>query len=494
MANRTSRTSRLTRRRGAGTRAQRFCGLVGVIAVGATASACSAGEGRPDATEFVDGPPITDQSSGPASSSVIATIEVFSGPDVTTTDRFASFTFTNGPAECRVDADAFEPCTSPTFFVDVGEGTHTFEVRPAGNSAVPASSHDWEVLDLWGDPTDDLLIATRQPDPAAPNSWRGIFRINCDFSHSSYDDPIVFPGEQSAAHLHRFYGNTEVDFDTTTSSLYTQGLSTCQGGELNRSAYWVPTLLTPDLDSADGWAPVPAVVGGSDAAHEIFYYSAAVDDRDSIQPIPAGLRMIAGDATATPDEPQDTSIVRWHCQSWESHDATNPRFSATIPECSAPDRVRMDIFFPSCWNGVDLDADDHTSHMAYPEQDANGSVVCPESHPVPIVRPSYHYAFGVKPDVFDASTRASTGWRLSADAYTVDADAPGGASLHADWFNGWHPSVMEAMLETCIQGGLDCHDGNLANGFRLSDVIAGVQNDPDVVNGGLGVMYIGGER
>lgn len=496
MMTRTHRTTRLPRRRGAA-RSRRFCGLVGVIAVGITTSACSAGETRSvetDPGETVADGPFSDQPSSRASPSVTAPIEVFSGPDATTIDRFASFTFTDGPVECRVDDDAFEPCTSPTFFADVGDGAHTFEVRPAGNSDDATSSYAWDVLGLWDHPTDDLLAATRQPDPAAPNSWRGIFRINCDFSHSSYDDPIVFPGEQSAAHLHRFYGNTEVDFDTTTSSLYTQGLSTCQGGELNRSAYWVPTLLTPDLDSADGWAPVPAVVGGSDAAHEIFYYSAGVDDLDSIQPVPAGLRMIAGDATATPDEPQDTSIVRWHCQSWESHDATNPRFSPTIPECSAPDRVRMDIFFPSCWNGVDLDSDDHSSHMAYPERDGNGNMVCPEAHPVPIVRPSYHYAFGVKPDVFDASTRASTGWRLSADAYTVDADVPGGASLHADWFNGWHPSVMEAMLETCIQGGLDCHDGNLANGFRLSDVIAGVQNDPEVVHGGLGAMHSGGER
>lgn len=151
--------------------------------------------------------------------------------------------------------------------------------------------------------------------------------------------------------------------------------------------------------------------------------------------------------TGTPDDPQDTSVVRWHCQSWESNDATNPTFSATIPECEAPDRVRMDIFFPSCWNGVDLDSEDHKSHMAYPIKDDSGTVVCPDSHPVPIVRPSYHYAF-----------------------------------------NGWHPSVIEAILETCIQDRLDCHDGNLGNGFRLPDVFEGAQNDPEVINDGLGAM------
>lgn len=472
-------------------RVRQACGVLGVIGLGTIATAC--GE-RADESQRAASIATIDEattSDATAAAPTGASIAVTSGPESSTIDRWAEFAFASSLSEmaieCRVDDSDFEACTSPIFYPDVGEGTHTFDVRAAGSTGID-STYAWEVLDLWENPTSDLIAATKEPDPAAPNSWRGILRINCDFSHSSYDDPIVFPGDEGAAHLHRFYGNTEVDYDTTLSSLYSEGLSTCQGNELNRSAYWVPALLTPDEGSNDDWAPVPAVVGGNDEAHEVFYYSAGVDDLESIQPIPAGLRMIAGDATATPDDPQDFSIVRWHCQSWESNDATNPNFSATIPECDAPDRVRMDIFFPSCWNGVDLDSEDHTSHMAYPERDGSGDMVCPESHPVPIVRPSYHYAFGVKPDVYDPVTQASTGWRLSADSYTVDADNPGGASLHADWFNGWHPSVMEAILETCIQGALDCHDGNLANGFRLSDVFEGVQNDPDVINDGLGTM------
>lgn len=464
-------------------------GSLGMALLIGLASACVSNEGQPSAGVVVDEPDNAALIDDPADVPVAAnagTIAVSTGPAPSTIDRFALFTFTDEQVDCRIDGAAFEPCASPYFVADVGEGAHTLDVRPAGGTDTAEVSYSWEVLDLWENPTHDLIAATKQPDPAAPNSWRGILRINCDFSHSSYDDPIVFPGEEGAAHLHRFYGNTDVDFDTTLESLYTEGLSTCQGNELNRSAYWVPALLTPQPTSNDGWAQVPAVVGGSDEAHEVFYYSAGVDDLESIQPIPAGLRMIAGDHSATPQEPQDTSIVRWHCQSWESDDASNPRFSSTIPDCSAPDRVRMDIFFPSCWNGVDLDSEDHKSHMAYPVRDDSGSVVCPTSHPVPIVRPSYHYAFGVKPEVFDPATQASTGWRLSADSYVVGADSPGGASLHADWFNGWHPAVMEAILETCIQGRLDCHDGNLANGFRLSDVFEGIQNEVEVINDGLG--------
>lgn len=345
----------------------------------------------------------------------------------------------------------------------------------------PASATAVLFQDLITEGHPDLVPTAMMPSPAAPQSWRGILRINCDFSHSSYNDPIVYPGQENAAHLHRFYGNTLVDAHTTMESLQATGESTCQGNELNRSSYWVPALLAPS--SGGDWQVVPAVVGNDDVAHEVFYYSAGVQDLDSIQPIPKGLRMIAGSAATMPGSTQDRGIVRWHCQTWESNDATNPRFSATIPYCEAPDRVRMDVFFPSCWDGVNLDSADHKSHMAYP----TASGTCPATNPVPVVRVSYHYAFGVLPGVAHPADNTSRGWRLASDMYEVSDAQPGGLSLHADWFNGWHPAVMDAILENCIQKGLDCHDGNLANGYRLSGTRTGSGDEPAIVNGGLGL-------
>ena len=39
----------------------------------------------------------------------------------------------------------------------------------------------------------------------------GAFRINCSLSHMNFDDPIVFPGQSRATHLHAFFGNTAVN-------------------------------------------------------------------------------------------------------------------------------------------------------------------------------------------------------------------------------------------------------------------------------------------
>jgi hypothetical protein len=126
--------------------------------------------------------------------------------------------------------------------------------------------------------------------------------------------------------------------------------------------------------------------------------------------------------------------------------------------------------------------------MAYPENSGGGNgAQCPDTHPVPVVRVSYHYAFGVKPEVSDPATRTSRGWRLASDMYTVSDSTPGGLSIHGDWFNGWHPTVMEAILKNCIKGELDCHDGNLANGYRLSATQAGTQAEPEIFNLGMGI-------
>ncbi len=453
-------------------------------------SACSSSSSDPEET------PVDD------SSSLNLTVSFNAFPADDTTEQHAKFEFSAVDAtsyQCRLNSDEFAPCESGLFLVDIGQGSHTFEVQALANNEVgEIATYSWHVASLFDANNDDLIATNVVPDAVAPNSWRGILRINCDFAHSSYNDPIVFPNQENAAHLHRFYGNTLVDHTTTLESLYTTGESSCQGNVLNRSSYWVPALLAPLYDPITGnreldeqgepaWQVVPAVVGNDDVAHEIFYYSAGIDDLNAIQSVPAGLRMIAGTGSTMPGSTQDTSIVRWHCQSWESDDATNPQFSADIPECVAPDRLRMDIFFPSCWNGVDLDSSDHKSHMAYPVRDENtNAMVCPSSHPVAIARPTYHYAFGVKPEVFDPQTQSSKGWRLASDMYEVNDTNAGGLSLHGDWFNGWHPEIMQLIVSGCIQQALDCHDGNLANGCRLSGTRPGTQVEPAIINQGHG--------
>src|SRR5690606_5978473 len=147
--------------------------------------------------------------------------------------------------------------------------------------------------------------------------------------------------------------------------------STCDGGTADRSAYWVPVLYDPSRDEIIE----PWIFAG--------YYQSGFSglDPQSIQPIPEGLRMIVGKATATPATYADHNSFmqggRWGCFSGGGG-PTNA--GADIPDCGN-DRVTLVLNFPQCWDGRNLDSPDHISHMASPRW---GATTCPASHPVAI--------------------------------------------------------------------------------------------------------------
>ena len=78
------------------------------------------------------------------------TASVTSGPAALTNSRAASFTFTaDEPSsfECQLDGGSFQACGSSASYQGLGDGTHTFAVRPTdavGNTGAP-SSHGWRI-------------------------------------------------------------------------------------------------------------------------------------------------------------------------------------------------------------------------------------------------------------------------------------------------------------------------------------------------------------
>jgi len=72
----------------------------------------------------------------------------------------------------------------------------------------------------------------------------------------------------------------------------------------------------------------------------------------------------------------------------------------TFPTKPCPYGLRVNNFFPTCWDGVNVDSPDHKSHVAYP---VNGTFetggVCPErclSQLVvikPALQPANHHVF-----------------------------------------------------------------------------------------------------
>jgi hypothetical protein len=439
-------------------------------------------------------------------------------PPQQTIDRFARFEFAATGAErftCVLDDVPLGNCSSPYLLVPrkVGDavltpGNHSFSVQASVQGVWgPRQVVSWKIASVLDQakaqhPRVNTLIATEGTAASAymgaagdASYIKGIARFKCLESHVAYDDPIVYPDMPGHAHLHSFWGNVQADAHTTAESLFTQGESSCQGNTLNRSAYWVPALLAPTYaknGARTGWQPVlkdadvRALARG--LFHETYYYSAVVTKVSDITAPPPGLRVIAGTAAATSSKPASNAVLddpnhiaRWYCAIRRGAVGRPQTPVSHVPECpiskDAAGRdnmlVHFVIRFPSCWDGINLDSPDHKSHMAYVvfATSSNGAkdrsvVQCPASHPVAIPEVSYHYSFTVTDTNADPATKTSRGWRLVSDNYTVSSNANGsfaygGQSLHGDWFNAWHPEVIQAFIDGCLKQGKDCRNGQL---------------------------------
>ena len=315
-------------------------------------------------------------------------------------------------------------------------------------------------------PSDDLRIADlttpvdrwdEGPADVAGAPGDANFRVTCQFSHFNYDDPIVFPNEPGRAHLHMFWGNTRTDaFTTTTQSLTETGGGTCNGFELNRSAYWTPAIV-----DGEGNARIPKQI--------IIYYKTknlGEPGISEVQPMPQGLRLIAGASptsgpfTLPPDHEEQRLF--WSCGA----SGTVRNRSARIPQCEADELVNMTIYFPQCWNGVDLDSPNHRDHVARVDVGAP----CPESHPVRIPELGFLLYYEHSGD--------TSGWHLDSDHSHGEDRVPGG-SLHADWIAGWADEAMELWVDNCIRNGRNCTLGQTGTSQTLERLNGSASDDWD---------------
>ena len=273
--------------------------------------------------------------------------------------------------------------------------------------------------------------------PSSNPEGVGTFRFDCAVSHMAFDDPIVAPGRPGGSHLHTYFGNTAVDAFSTSQSIATTGNSTCRGGTANRSGYWVPTMI----DTSNGAPIAPAYL-------QLYYKTGYNGVRPAdVTVVPAGLRMIAGNSRATgPGSAQ-------HKLDYECQTTQHGQLYPAIPrDCAPGELMNMQINFPQCWDGVNLDSPDHQSHMA------EASSGCPGSHPVAIPAITFNVKYLVP------ASGTST-WRLSSDAY--DASQPAGYSGHADWWNGWNEDIIRTVTQNCLQRALECHMDLMGDGRAL---------------------------
>jgi uncharacterized protein (DUF779 family) len=93
------------------------------------------------------------------------------------------------------------------------------------------------------------------------------------------------------------------------------------------------------------------------------------------------------------------------------------------------------VTFPDCWDGRNVDSEDHRSHMAH-----SGAGGCPGSHPVAV--PQLEFVVYYEYDGDPADLRLAAGPPRTA---------------HADFFNAWDPDALAKEIRGCLHIDIECN-------------------------------------
>jgi hypothetical protein len=263
-----------------------------------------------------------------------------------------------------------------------------------------------------------VLFAGLVPSPAAAQDRAGQFWVRCPFSHSAMDDPILFPGQPGASHMHDFFGNETTNANSTQASMLV-GETNCR----------IPS------DTAGYWSPRASLGGETVKPLVMRIYYLGVRDV-AVETIPQGLKFVGGkmDALSAADNPH----VSWNC---------GANVSLKTPKMDAPydcrpwaqyrfvDGVVGIVDMPNCWNGVGLEPSD----VVYP---VAGS--CPPGFNHVLARVSQRIHFGVMNPLNPDGTVRLT---LSSGPYYT---------LHADFWNTWQQPRLDQLVADCLVAHVGC--------------------------------------
>ncbi|EKM48448.1 uncharacterized protein PHACADRAFT_73347, partial [Phanerochaete carnosa HHB-10118-sp] len=248
-------------------------------------------------------------------------------------------------------------------------------------------------------------------------------------------DPIVNAGMVSS-HLHAFMGASNVDQNANYDQNRNAQCTSVPFQDVDKSSYWAPPMLYQDQTTKTFTVMEPVF--------NIYYFFDRNGTGETVQAFPQGLRMVAGSPTRDTYNASNFAdqAISFVCLDYSGTVSNNPAYAQrqdiNFPDINmCQDGIRLQVFFPQCWDGVNLDSSDHKSHMAYPVDTYDGGH-CPESHPVHTVAIFYEQIVPVSNFNY---------W--GQGAYALSTGDPTGLTYHADFLMGWNQSVLQDSVDNC---------------------------------------------
>ncbi|KAI8943290.1 hypothetical protein NX059_001310 [Plenodomus lindquistii] len=265
-------------------------------------------------------------------------------------------------------------------------------------------------------------------------------------------DPVVAPGAISS-HVHTISGGSGFSANMTYEDARASKCSSCEikvylvpphavldqqptTTQEDKSNYWTPTLYARLRNNS--FTPVPVAGDHSDTngGMTVYYLQRPANTTDTLTAFPPGFRMLAGDPSKRSlTNDQASHAISFACLGHPGPETNN------IPPYPCPNGLRAQVFFPSCWNGRDLDTRDHKSHMRYPVSHTYDSGPCPADFPVHFISLFY--------EVLYDTARFADEWDGDQHPFVFSNGDPTGYGFHGDFVNGWDEAVLQDAIDTC---------------------------------------------
>ena len=197
------------------------------------------------------------------------------------------------------------------------------------------------------------------------------------------------------------------------------------------------TTAAVSEDKSNYWTPQLYYYNPKDTSYQIIpvdfvntYYLPRAGKDGKVQAFPDGLRMLSGSPMRRSfNNDADSKSVSFVCLDYAGGHQGDPEWDQrnSFFNHNCPNGMRAQIFFRSCWDGVNLDSPDHISHMAWPSGGVDGGE-CPASHPVRLVSLFYEFIYRVQDFPYNNGTDPT--WVFSYGDTT-------GYGMHGDFINGW---------------------------------------------------------
>ncbi len=144
---------------------------------------------------------------------------------------------------------------------------------------------------------------------------------------------------------------------------------------------------------------------------------------------PEGFRMVAGNPFARSYTGAiDAQAITYACL---NYNGPPTKETNGFPTTNCPDGLRAQVYFPSCWDGVNLDSPDHKSHVSYPASYNNGA--CPSSHPKHLISLFYEVIWNVN----DFANE----WYGNTQPFVWAQGDPTGYGYHGDFVSSLHRTL-----------------------------------------------------